>query len=100
MDLKMSSRIIRLLIPVLVTLAFPIVCGCKDKRIDSVKPQDREVKVDAPGANVTVDRRGEMAAPRAGNEVDVDVGAGGVQVDIDAPALRERLREAPRKTPE
>ena len=96
MRLNVFGRMMRFLIVALVTLSLPVICGCKDQRIDNAKPRDREVRVDAPGASVTVEKRG-AAAPRAGNEVDVDVGARGVQVDVDTPAVRERVRETPRQ---
>jgi hypothetical protein len=91
----MRLPIIRLFWTVFVTACWlSFVCGCKDQRIDNTPPQKREAKIDAPGASVTVDSdRSGVAAPRAGNEVEVDVGPGGVQVGVDVPAPGERLRE-------
>jgi hypothetical protein len=78
----------------LLTATGALSAGCKDQRIDHTATPKHEVKVDAPGVNVQVDAPAAApAVPRAANEVDVDVGPGGVQVGVDGEPLRERIRE-------
>ncbi len=68
--------------------------GCKDKRIDSVPAEDRKITVEAPGADIRVDAQpATPLAPRPGEGVDVNVGPGGVQVDVEGTPLRDRVRE-------
>lgn len=66
------------------------VAGCKDQRIDQAPDQPRDVHVVAPGADIKVPA--EPLVPHSGG-VDVNVGPGGVKVDVDGEPLRERLRE-------
>ena len=61
-----------------------VSAGCKDKRIDTAPSADRQVTVEAPGANVRVDTPpATPVVPRPGEGVDVNVGPGGVQVDVE-----------------
>ena len=73
---------------------FSVGPGCKDKRIDSAPEGGRQIHVEAPGADVHVDTNpATPVAPRPGEGVDVNVGPGGVQVDVEGTPLRDRLRE-------
>ena len=68
---------------------------------ESDVPDGARVRVTAPG--VTVDTEpGSPVIPNAERKVDVNVGPGGVRVDVDGKPLRERLREtrAPRPATE
>jgi hypothetical protein len=78
----------------LLAITGALSAGCKDQRIDHAPAPKHELKVDAPGVNLQVDTPAAApAVPRAANEVDVDVGPGGVQVGVDGQPLRERIRE-------
>jgi hypothetical protein len=78
----------------LLASALLVNSGCKDKRIDSVNSPDREVTVEAPGADVRVNSPpATPLVPRPGEGVDLNVGPGGVQVDVEGAPLRERVRE-------
>lgn len=70
------------------------VAGCQDKRIDTASPAERQIHIEAPGAEVRVDTNpATPLAPRPGEGVDVNVGPGGVQVDVEGAPLRDRIRE-------
>ncbi len=83
-------------IALLALVVFSAGTGCKDKRINSAPAEGRDITVEAPGADVHVG--GEPATPVSphGDEgVVVNVGPGGVQVDVEGTPLRDRLREQP-----
>jgi hypothetical protein len=67
--------------------------GCEEKRIDTVPPAGRETKIEVPGADIRIEGPATPVVPRSGDGVDVNVGPGGVQVDVDGAPLRERIRE-------
>ena len=60
----------------------PVLSGCKDQRQITTPPSPPR----------PTSRPLENPADQPGH-VEVDTGAGGVKVDVDAPALRERVEE-------
>jgi hypothetical protein len=79
---------------------FWAVAGCQDKRIDTAPPAERQIHIEAPGADVRVDTSpATPVAPRPGEGVDVNVGPGGVQVDVESTPLRDRIREKRSESP-
>lgn len=88
----------RILPPAIVAAVLSVLLsastGCKDKRIDRAPEPGREVTVEAPGTEVHIDRQPAIpVTPRPAEGVDVNVGPGGVQVDVEGTPLRDRLRE-------
>ncbi len=73
-----------------VSLSCLAMFGCQDHRIDEAPEAPRDVHVVAPGADVKV--QSDPLIPHSGG-VDVNVGPGGVKVDVDGEPLRERIRE-------
>ena len=68
--------------------------GCEEKRIVKTPAAERQIHIEAPGADVHVDTSpATPVTPRPGEGVDVNVGPGGVQVDVEGTPLRDRIRE-------
>jgi hypothetical protein len=70
-----------------------ISAGCEEKRIDTAPPAGRETRIQVPGADVRIKGPATPVVPHSGDGVDVNVGPGGVQVDVEGAPLRERIRE-------
>lgn len=68
-----------------------LLSGCKDGRVAPSPGAKREVHVDTPAGTVDVEARRDGASD--GRDVDVNVGPGGVQVNVEGQPLRERLQE-------
>jgi|GEM_PF-5427370 len=94
----MNVRVLAWL-PALVLVAAAM--GCEDRRYVEPAPggpvvpgqvtPPSKVDVNTPAGRVTVTEDAPLLVPR--REVNVDVGNGGVQIDVDGKPLVERIRE-------
>ncbi|HEY4310023.1 MAG TPA: hypothetical protein VGN12_11270 [Pirellulales bacterium] len=90
----MKTTIFSTLCVGLIGITLLASAGCDEKkRIDDNPPVGRETKIDVPGADIRIEGPATPVVPRSGDGVDVNVGPGGVQVDVDGAPLRERIRE-------
>jgi hypothetical protein len=69
----------------LCSMSFALLTGCEQKPATPVpeNPADKDIKIDAPGVDIEVDRTPDGDGKR---DVDIDVnpgGAPGVDVDVD-----------------
>ncbi len=91
-----------------ILVAFGVTVGCSNhygegterRRTSTVIVDETDaadvprIRVNTPGATVDTER-GSSVLPDADRKVDVNVGPGGVRVDVDGKPLREHLRETP-----